>query len=55
MPSFAHKKIVEKIQKIDELPSDDPQYLQWVGAGQHLEFLKQNAIADETVIYGSGP
>lgn len=55
MPSFAHKKIVEKIQKIDELPSDDAQYLQWVGAGQHLEFLKQNAIADETVIYGSGP
>lgn len=55
MPSFAHKKIVKKIQMIDELPSDDAQYLQWVGASQHLEFLKQNAIADETVIYGSGP
>lgn len=55
MPSFAHKKIVEKIQKIDELPSDDAQFLQWVGAGRHLEFVKQNAIADETVIYGSGP
>lgn len=55
MPSFAHKKIVEKIQKIDELPSDDAQYLKWVGAGQHMEFLKQNAVADEIVIYGSGP
>ncbi len=54
MPSFAHKKIIEKIQKIDELPSDDAQYREWVGAGQHMEFLKQNAKADEIVIYGSG-
>lgn len=55
MPSFAHKKIIKKIKELDELPSDDAHYLQWIDAGQHIEFLKQNAVADEIVIYGFGP
>lgn len=55
MPNFAHKKLIEKISKIDTLPNTPAEYSEWVGAGAHLEFLRQNARGDEIVIYASGP
>jgi hypothetical protein len=55
MPSFAHKRLLETILKQDALPSDPTEFSQWVGAPAHLKFLRENALADEVVIYGSGP
>ena len=55
MPSFAHKKIIEKILKIDAPPSNDEHYRKWVGASEHMDLLKQNALSEEMIIYASGP
>lgn len=55
MPSYAHKKLLEEIQRIDALPGNDAKLADWVKAEGHLDFLKQNALSDEVVIYASGP
>lgn len=55
MPSFKHKKIVGKILELDALPGDPAKFSEWVGARAHLDFLTQNALTDEIVVYGSGP
>lgn len=54
MPSYEHKKLVEQIRTLDELPSDQDRFASWIKAGSHLEFLRQNARSNELVIYGSG-
>lgn len=54
MPSYEHKKIIEEIKSLDELPSDREDFSTWILAGAHLEFLRRNARSDELVIYGSG-
>ena len=55
MPSYAHKKLVERILRIDQLPCEKPDFLKWIEAGQHLQFLVTNAASDEVIVYGSGP
>ncbi len=54
MPSYEHKKIIEDIKKLDELPPDRGDFATWIQAGAHLEFLRRNASSEELVIYGSG-
>ena len=54
MPSYEHKKIIEEIKSLDELPPDQDNFATWIQAGAHLEFLRRNARSDEPVIYGSG-
>ena len=54
MPSYEHKKIIEQIKSLDELPSDQDDFATWIQAGAHLAFLQRNARSDELVIYGSG-
>lgn len=54
MPSFEHKKLVEKIGRLDEMPAGDDAFREWTRAGKHLDFLVENAKANEVVIYGSG-
>ena len=53
MPSYQHKKIIEQIKSLDEPPSDQNDFSNWIQAEAHLEFLRQNARSDELVIYGS--
>lgn len=55
MPNYLHKKLIEKIQNLDALPADPAAFSEWVGAGAHLDFLKQNGRTGEIVIYASGP
>jgi hypothetical protein len=55
MPSYAHKKLVEHILRIDQLPNQTAEFQQWIKAGQHLEFLVTNAASDEIIVFGSGP
>lgn len=54
MPSYEHKKIIEEIKSLDELPPGRDDFAVWIQAGAHLEFLRRNANSDELVIYGSG-
>lgn len=54
MPSFEHKKIIEDIERLDELPLGQDDFATWIQAGAHLEFLRRNARSEELVIYGSG-
>lgn len=51
--SFNHKRLVEQIAKLDEVPSGQTDYAQWIQAEAHLAFLRQNAQTDEIVVYAS--
>lgn len=54
MPSYEHKKIIEEIKSLDELPPGREDFATWILAGAHLDFLRRNALSEELVIYGSG-
>ena len=53
MPTYEHKKVMEQLIALDELPSKREELVTWVKAGAHLEFLKNNAHSPEIVIYAS--
>ncbi|WP_043483092.1 hypothetical protein [Geothrix fermentans] len=53
MPSYEHKKIIEHLRRLDQLPPDPNEFSRWIEAGDHLEFLLRNAASDEIVIYAS--
>jgi len=52
--NYAHKKLIAAIVKLDEVPEDPSVFSEWIKAEAHLLFLRQNAQADELVIYASG-
>jgi len=54
MPSFAHKKLIERIARVDEVPDDAAAYSAWIAASSHLDLLQENAQEDELIIFGSG-
>lgn len=51
---FEHKKLIETITKLDEVPADSECFSKWLEAEAHLGFLRQNACTDELVVYASG-
>lgn len=54
MHNYEHKKLIEAIVKLDEMPEDPQAFSKWIQAEDHLSFLLQNSRADELVIYASG-
>lgn len=54
MYNYEHKKLIEAILKIDEVPEALLAFSEWIQAEAHLSFLRQNALADEMVVYASG-
>lgn len=50
---FEHKKIIEKLTSLDDLPSDEKTLLSWVKADDHIRFLIDNARYQEMEIYTS--
>lgn len=52
--NYDHKKLIETITKLDELPTSQAEYATWITAEAHLAFLRRNADADEVVVYASG-
>lgn len=54
MPSFEHKKLIERIARLDETPDDPAAYADWMRAGGHLSLLRDNADEEELIIYASG-
>ena len=54
MPSYEHKKLIERISQLDKVPKDFAEYANWIKADGHLTLLRENAENDELIIYGSG-
>jgi hypothetical protein len=54
LPSYEHKKIIEELKSLDELPTGGEDFATWIQAGAHVDFLRRNARSEELVIYGSG-
>jgi hypothetical protein len=54
LPSFAHKKLIERIARLDEPSCDTAVYAEWIKAGGHLSLLRENANEDELIVYASG-
>ena len=54
MPNYKHKKLIERIAKLDHEPEVDVEYSKWIGADRQLAFLRENANEDELIIYGCG-
>lgn len=54
MPSYEHKKLIERISKIDRMPEDQSEYAHWITATAHLELLRANAEEDEIIVYAGG-
>src|SRR5271157_2363022 len=52
--NYEHKKLIESITKLDEVPADPRIFSNWIHADAHLAFLQENARADELVIFASG-
>ena len=53
MYNYEHKKLKEAITNLDEIPSPHHAFSDWIEANSHLEFLRDNAKADELIIYVS--
>ena len=54
MHNYEHKKLIESITKLDQVPADSKSYSEWMEAGAHLNFLRANAGTNELVVYASG-
>ena len=54
MHNYDHKKLIEAITRLDEVPADSKPFSEWIEAEAHLDFLRRNARSDELVIYASG-
>ncbi|HOI22020.1 MAG TPA: hypothetical protein PLD45_01985 [Spirochaetales bacterium] len=53
MQNYEHKKLIASLAKLDEIPADYGQFDDWIEAGAHLDFLRENAFADDFAIYAS--
>lgn len=54
MPSYEHKKLIQTLVRLDEAPEDSRAFSEWIRAEAHLAFLRENAEAEELIIYASG-
>jgi hypothetical protein len=54
LDNYEHKKLIQAITKLDEVPADSHAFSKGIHAEAHLAFLRENARADDLVIYASG-
>ena len=53
MPSYEHKKLIERISQLDKVPENVAEYAAWIKAEGHLALLQDNAQENELAIYAS--
>ena len=53
MPSYQHRKLVQRIAQLDTVPQAADDYAFWLKADGHLALLRDNADVDELIIYAS--
>ena len=51
MPSYEHKKLIERISQLDKVPENVAEYAAWIKAPGHLALLRDNAEQDELISY----
>jgi hypothetical protein len=54
LDNYEHKRLIQAITKLDAVPADSHAFSEWIHAEEHLAFLRENARADDLVIYASG-
>ena len=50
MPSYEHKKLVERIAALSRPPIDVSERTAWLDARNHLQLLEDNALEDELIV-----
>ena len=53
MSNFDHKKIIERLNALDKMPTTQEKLLTWVKAKAHIDFLRENTLSQEIVIYAA--
>ena len=51
MPSYEHQQIARLLRQLDKRPQIDGEVPDWIRAKPHLHLLKQDARADEIILY----
>lgn len=51
MPSYEHKRLVERIKELNQPPTSAHRLTAWLEASQHIEFLEDNSKEQEIVIW----
>ena len=54
MPSYEHRKLIERIATLDVPPLVPADFSRWIQAGEHLQLVRDNAMAGELIVYASG-
>ena len=55
MQSYRHIQIRRIIEDLDQPPIAPADYSPWILAPRHLQFVKDNRLDDEVILYASGP
>ncbi|BBB48881.1 hypothetical protein [Pelolinea submarina] len=51
MTNYLHKNILDKVNKLDEIPENKEDFDEWVNSTENIRFLIQNALTDEIALY----
>ena len=55
MPSYEHKKLIERLAPLVTVPTNNGQYRAWTTTQPQLALLLENAEEDELIIHAGGP
>lgn len=55
VPNFEHKKLLERVSRLNQIPDDPNAFAEWLKSEKQLAFLIDNAHEGELVLYASGP
>jgi hypothetical protein len=53
LQNYEHKQLISALRRLEEVPPDSEQFADWIEAGAHLDFLRENGLADEMTIHVS--
>ena len=55
MPSYEHQQIVRTLKQLVERPQTANEHADWIRAKPQVQLLKQNAQADEIILFANAP
>ena len=55
MPSYEHQQMVRTLKQLVERPQTANEHADWIRAKPQVQLLKQNAQADEIILFASAP
>ncbi len=51
MHNYRHKKLIDAITELGQMPAEREDFSEWIKAEEQLNFLRQNALTDELALY----